>query len=83
MNWKAGSLAINERELDFALTTPKQYFNVLMPKDGEQTVYTRQGAFYVSPVEDGQLMLVTMKAIRLQIQQVCQSRFPMMFRIIR
>ena len=60
MNWKAGSLQLTDRQLDFALTTPKQYFNVLMPIDGqEQTVYTRQGAFSVSPVADGQLMLVT------------------------
>ncbi len=61
MNWKAGSLQSTERELDFALTTPKQYFNVIMPArggGGEETVYTRQGAFYVSPVGDGELMLV-------------------------
>ncbi|HJF34170.1 MAG TPA: flagellar hook-basal body protein [Sporosarcina psychrophila] len=59
MNWKAGSLQTTGRELDFALTTPKQYFNVLMPDGGgEQTVYTRQGNFYVSPVANGQVMLV-------------------------
>lgn len=59
MNWKAGSLQSTGRELDFALTTPKQYFNVLMPDGGgEQTVYTRQGNFYVSPVANGQVMLV-------------------------
>ena len=60
MNWKMGSLQPTDRPLDFALATPKQYFNVLMPgADGEQTAYTRQGAFYVSPIENGQLMLVT------------------------
>ncbi len=59
MNWKAGSLQMTGRELDFALTTPKQYFNVLMPDGGgEQTVYTRQGNFYVSPIANGQVMLV-------------------------
>ncbi|MET3655350.1 flagellar hook-basal body protein [Sporosarcina psychrophila] len=59
MNWKAGSLQTTGRELDFALTTPKQYFNVLMPDGGgEKTVYTRQGNFYVSPVANGQVMLV-------------------------
>ncbi|QNK87635.1 flagellar hook-basal body protein [Sporosarcina sp. resist] len=59
MNWKAGSLQMTGRELDFALTTPKQYFNVLMPDGGgEQTVYTRQGNFYISPVANGQVMLV-------------------------
>ena len=59
MNWKVGTLQTTGRELDFALTTPKQYFNILMPGDGgEQTVYTRQGNFYVSPIANGQVMLV-------------------------
>ncbi|WP_186667884.1 flagellar hook-basal body protein [Sporosarcina sp. BP05] len=59
MNWKVGTLQATGRQLDFALTTPKQYFNVLMPDGGgEQTVYTRQGNFYVSPVANGQVMLV-------------------------
>lgn len=60
MNWKQGSIQQTDRQLDFTLTTPKQYFNVLMPGEGgEQTAYTRQGAFYVSPLEGGQMMLVT------------------------
>ena len=60
MNWKQGAIQQTDRQLDFTLTTPKQYFNVLMPGEGgEQTAYTRQGAFYVSPIEGGQLMLVT------------------------
>ncbi len=60
MNWKQGELQQTQRELDFAFTTPKQYFNVLMPDDnnGTKTVYTRQGAFYASPMDNGQLMLV-------------------------
>ncbi|MDS9472260.1 flagellar hook-basal body protein [Sporosarcina pasteurii] len=59
MNWKLGSLQATERQLDFALTTPKQYFNVIMPTEGgEETVYTRQGSFYITPIEGGQLMLV-------------------------
>ncbi|MBB4823206.1 flagellar basal-body rod protein FlgG [Sporosarcina luteola] len=59
MNWKQGSLQVTDRDLDFALTEPKQYFNLLMPGEGgEQTVYTRQGSFYVSPVDGGRLMLV-------------------------
>lgn len=57
MNWKVGPLQETGRQLDFALTEPKQYFNVIMP--GEQTGYTRQGSFYVSPIDNGQLMLVT------------------------
>lgn len=59
MNWKVGSLQTTDRQLDFALTEPKQYFNLLMPGEGgEQTVYTRQGNFYISPVANGQGMLV-------------------------
>ncbi|MFC5604863.1 flagellar hook-basal body protein [Sporosarcina koreensis] len=59
MNWTVGSLQMTGRELDFALTEPKQYFNLIMPgEDGEQTVYTRAGNFYVSPVDGGNLMLV-------------------------
>src|SRR3954451_2544458 len=35
MNWTVGSLQMTGRELDFALTEPKQYFNVIMPgEDG-------------------------------------------------
>ena len=59
MNWKMGSLQETERQLDFALTSPKQYFNVLVPAEGGQdTVYTRQGSFYIAPLENNQLMLV-------------------------
>jgi len=60
MNWKQGSLQSTDRDLDFAFQEPKQYFNILMPdgENGQQTAYTRQGAFYVSPLENGQLMLV-------------------------
>lgn len=60
MNWKVGSLQMTGRELDFALTEPKQYFNILAPGEGgEQTIYTRQGNFYISPMDNGQVMLVT------------------------
>ena len=60
MNWKVGGLQTTSRELDFALTTAKQYFNILVPgTGGAETVYTRQGNFYVSPMGNGQAMLVT------------------------
>lgn len=60
MNWKQGSIQSTGRDLDFAFQEPKQYFQVIMPdgQNGEKTAYTRQGAFYVSPIENGQLMLV-------------------------
>ena len=59
-NEKQGSLQSTGRDLDFAMTEPNMYFNVLMP-DGDDTkqVYTRQGNFYVSPIENGTLLLVT------------------------
>lgn len=58
-NQSQGSLQMTDRDLDFALTKENQYFNVLMPDgDGMRTAYTRQGNFYVSPMENGQVMLV-------------------------
>ena len=55
-----GNIQQTDRDLDIALTKEKQYFNILMP-NGENEVnvtYSRQGNFYVSPVENGQVMLV-------------------------
>lgn len=60
MNWSVGTLQYTERSLDFALTSPKQYFNIIAPgENGDQTVFTRKGNFYVSPIGNDQLMLVT------------------------
>lgn len=55
-NEKQGALQITGRNLDFALTEPNQYFNVAMA-DGT-TAYTRQGNFYMSPQENGTMLLV-------------------------
>ncbi|MEO4054086.1 flagellar hook-basal body protein [Solibacillus sp. CAU 1738] len=58
-NQKQGSLQTTDRDLDFAFTKENQYFNILMPEgEGQRTVYTRQGDFYVSPIANGQVMLV-------------------------
>ena len=59
-NQAQGSIQLTERDLDFALTTKNQYFNVLMQNDaGEvRTAYTRNGSFYVSPTEAGIVSLV-------------------------
>lgn len=59
-NNKQGSLQTTDRDLDFAITKENQYFNILMPdgENGTNMVYTRQGNFYVTPVADGQVMLV-------------------------
>lgn len=59
-NQSQGSVQVTDRDLDFALTTKNQYFNVLMSNDaGEtRTAYTRNGSFYVSPTEPGIVTLV-------------------------
>lgn len=59
-NFSQGGLQTTDRDLDFAFTKEKQYFNILMPdgENGQRLVYSRQGDFYVSPVENGQGMLV-------------------------
>ncbi|MEK4496964.1 flagellar hook-basal body protein [Ureibacillus sp. FSL W8-0352] len=55
-----GSLQNTDWDLDFAFTKERQYFNILMPNENNEInmVYSRQGNFYVTPVEDGQVMLV-------------------------
>ncbi|WP_153730386.1 flagellar hook-basal body protein [Sporosarcina obsidiansis] len=59
MNWKVGSIQVTDRQLDFALTEPKQYFNLIQPTEGgEEIIYSRKGNFYVSPMANGQNMLV-------------------------
>ena len=60
-NQKQGSLQNTDRDLDLAFNKPKQYFNILMPdgENGTKTVYTRQGDFYVSPLNNGTVMVVT------------------------
>lgn len=60
MNNTQGSLQTTDRDLDIAFTQTKQYFNILKPNgdNGEQLVYSRQGDFYVSPLNNDQLMLV-------------------------
>lgn len=60
-NEKQGSLQTTNRDLDLAFTKAKQYFNILMPngENGTETVYTRQGDFYLSPLNNGTVMLVT------------------------
>lgn len=55
-----GSLKITERPLDLALTKPLNFFELLIEENGFfATRYTRDGAFYLSPYEEGELALVT------------------------
>lgn len=59
---KQGSLQNTDRNLDFAFTAENQYFNVLMEDAAGDynTVYTRQGDFYLSPMPNNaeEVMLV-------------------------
>lgn len=55
-NQAQGSLQRTDRDLDFSLTQQNQFFNVELP-NGE-TAYTRNGAFFVTPMEPGIVMLV-------------------------
>ena len=56
---KQGSIQQTGRDLDVAFKKENQYLNILMP-EGDETrlVYSRQGNLYVSPIEDGTVMLV-------------------------
>lgn len=55
-----GSLKATGRELDFALAEKGQLFRVLEQTDGGANVrYTRDGAFYLSPISPNETMLVT------------------------
>ncbi|MEG9296073.1 flagellar hook-basal body protein [Mangrovibacillus sp. Mu-81] len=54
-----GSLKPTGRSLDFAMTSDRQFFKVLA-QDGETNAvrYTRDGAFFASPMGNGESMLV-------------------------
>ena len=54
-----GSIQQTGRDLDVAFSKENQYLNILMPEgDTTQLVYSRQGNLYVSPMENGTVMLV-------------------------
>lgn len=57
---KQGALQTTDRPLDFAFTTENQYFNVLMDNaEGEyNTVYTRQGDFYLTQAANNEVAIV-------------------------
>ncbi|MBP2242393.1 flagellar basal-body rod protein FlgG [Cytobacillus eiseniae] len=55
-----GSLKNTERALDMAFTKEGQYFRVLEQSDNGTAVrYTRDGAFYLTPLSESENMLVT------------------------
>ena len=55
-----GGLKTTERELDAAFTKEGQFFRIsVQTESGMEVQYTRDGSFYVTPVSDNELMLVT------------------------
>ncbi|MCQ6274642.1 flagellar hook-basal body protein [Bacillus sp. V3B] len=55
-----GSLKTTNRELDTAFTAEGQLYRVLVDHpDGSEIQYTRDGAFYLSPLSPNEMMLVT------------------------
>lgn len=53
-----GAIQTTDRPLDIAFAKERQYFRV---RDGEtgEVLYTRDGAFYLSPVSETEMLLVT------------------------
>lgn len=57
-----GSIKNTDRALDLAFTTERQYFSVLeQDENGANVRYTRDGAFYITPLSADEVMLVTGK----------------------
>ncbi|UOQ50268.1 flagellar hook-basal body protein [Gracilibacillus caseinilyticus] len=55
-----GSLQTTDRNLDVALLEDNQFFQVAVEENGQEEVrYTRAGNFYLSPMENDTVMLVT------------------------
>jgi flagellar basal-body rod protein FlgG len=60
IDMQQGSLKSTGRELDTALQKEGQYYKVLVQKDNTSSVqYTRDGALYLTPVAENEVMLVT------------------------
>lgn len=60
LNLSQGALQNTDRPLDVALQNENQLFQITVEENGqEETRYTRSGNFYLSPMENNQVMLVT------------------------
>ena len=60
LNQLQGSMIETDRSLDAALTEENMFFQVNRVENGQQdTVYTRDGSFFLSPVEGGNVALTT------------------------
>ena len=60
LNLTQGALKNTERMLDFALAKEDQFFTIQVTENGEtSTQFTRNGVFYLSPINNTEVMLVT------------------------
>ncbi|WP_223701102.1 flagellar hook-basal body protein [Sutcliffiella deserti] len=60
LNLTQGSLKTTDRMLDFALTKEDQMFTIETTENGQATTqFTRNGVFYLSPINNNEVMLVT------------------------
>lgn len=60
LRMEQGGLKITDRPLDLALKRPNDFFELLVEENGDfATRYTRDGAFYLSPYQEGENALVT------------------------
>ncbi len=60
LNLTQGALKSTERMLDFALAKEDQFFTVQVTENGQtSTQFTRNGVFYLSPINNNEVMLVT------------------------
>lgn len=62
VNLSVGSMIQTNRKLDTALLGENHLFQIQVEQDGvNQTQYTRDGAFYLSPVNNGESVMLTTK----------------------
>ncbi|MGD6778407.1 flagellar hook-basal body protein [Sutcliffiella horikoshii] len=60
LNLTQGALKSTDRMLDFALAKEDQLFTVQVTENGQtSTQFTRNGVFYLSPINNAEVMLVT------------------------
>lgn len=60
LRMEQGSIKLTDRSLDLALKRPNDFFELLAEENGDfATRYTRDGAFYLSPYDEGEMALVT------------------------
>ncbi|CAG9620186.1 flagellar hook-basal body protein [Sutcliffiella rhizosphaerae] len=60
LNLSQGAMRTTDRMLDFALTQEDQFFTVQVTENGQtSTQFTRNGVFYLSSINNNEVMLVT------------------------